>query len=359
MLKHTTTSGDCVYQARKHVIMSFAGKRKVLSSSVFNGGLRTDIRAVFNKDENPDDGGMITMRADSYEEHLRLIAEEMDLDTATTTGLSTVVKMKHMVIETEKYHHVTVTALVTAGVEVNGGKAGDPASFDELVHYEAQKPGTINIILHLDCNLPDGAMTRAVITATEAKTACLNELMIDSRYSMGLATGSGTDGVIIIANPHSETTLTNIGQHSILGEIVGRVVKRAVGKSLALETGVSADMQASVFRRGRRFGITIDALKDRVEMKLTAWDFEKHASLVDRHPSLVSIAVAYYRLMDESQYKLQPQDILVKSAIKLLALILREKLVPNNKLENQEILKDMFLRMLETVMINPEILDDI
>ena len=53
-------------------------------------------------------------------------------------------------------------------------------------------------MLLLDCDMPEGVMARALVTCTEAKTAAIQELLEGSKYSNGIATGSGTDQTIIM-----------------------------------------------------------------------------------------------------------------------------------------------------------------
>jgi len=72
-------------------------------------------------------------------------------------------------------------------------------------------------MLVIDADLPPGIMARALVTCTEAKTAAIQELMAGSNYSNGLATGSGTDQTIVIANPASELYFEGAGKHSKLG----------------------------------------------------------------------------------------------------------------------------------------------
>ncbi|MCU6396733.1 adenosylcobinamide amidohydrolase, partial [Enterobacter quasiroggenkampii] len=97
--------------------------------------------------------------------------------------------------------------------------------------------------------------TRALVTCTEAKTAALQELMAGSNYSRGIATGSGTDGTIIVCNSKSKIKLTNAGKHSKLGELIGVAVKKAVKEALFLQTGLCAESQHSMLKRVKRFGI--------------------------------------------------------------------------------------------------------
>ena len=72
----------------------------------------------------------------------------------------------------------------------------------------------------------DGTLAKTAISCAEAKVAALQELMASSRYSGGLATGSGTDGIIVVCNPESENVLTDAGHHSELGECIGKSMKK-------------------------------------------------------------------------------------------------------------------------------------
>jgi adenosylcobinamide hydrolase len=158
------------------------------------------------------------------------------------------------VVETLSFKELNVTAIVTGGIETNGGRAGDPADY-----YKPQskpvKYGTINIMLLLDCDMPEGVMARALVTCTEAKTAAIQELLEGSKYSNGIATGSGTDQTIIIANSASELYMEGAGKHSKLGELIGKTVKNAVKKALAKQSGLTPAKQHDVFRRLKRFDI--------------------------------------------------------------------------------------------------------
>ena len=82
--------GDEVHHYKKSLVVCFKGKRKVLSTGPNNGGYRTDLRAVFNNDGNPGPGMACTMRADTYREHMDILAlEDLGLDPEHCSGLST------------------------------------------------------------------------------------------------------------------------------------------------------------------------------------------------------------------------------------------------------------------------------
>ena len=202
---------------------------------------------------------------------MNLVAlEDLGLDPARCTGLCTAASMKNASIQTLTYRDLVVTAIVTAGIEHNGGRAGDPATFyEENGHFfmlpseessGEQTPGTINTILHINADLDPGTLARTIMTATEAKVAVLQELMVRSHNSDGLATGSGTDGIISICNPESSLKMTNAGKNSKLGEMIGKTVMAATREALFRQSGLCPDRQRDVLRILGRFGIDEDML---------------------------------------------------------------------------------------------------
>lgn len=258
---------DTLHRYKKALVLTFAGPRNTLSTGPDNGGFREDLEAVFNVDINPGAGMGCVMRGKTYEEHMNIIAkEDLSLDPATCTGLCTAASMENVSIKTKVYDDFTVTAIVTGGIEHNGGRVGDTALWHERAGAFCQEPpGTINILLHIDADLDPGAIARSLVTCTEAKTAAIQELLAPSCSSHGIATGSGTDGTIIITNPQSKTRLTNAGKNSKLGEYIGVTVMAAVKEALSLQSGLNPSSQHDALRRLGRFGVTEDALWDRYQ----------------------------------------------------------------------------------------------
>lgn len=82
------TSGDTVYHYNKNIIIKFSGKRAVLSTGILNGGYRENISSIFNHDAKAAPGMGCQLRAPTYEEHMKLIAEEAGLDVEYTTGIA-------------------------------------------------------------------------------------------------------------------------------------------------------------------------------------------------------------------------------------------------------------------------------
>ena len=221
---------------------------------MFNGGYHENYTAVFNHDAKKAAGMPCEMLAPTYTEHMQILSGRLGLDPEIVTGMGTAADMEHVAIETLSYKDLTVTAIVTGGIETNGGRVGDPATFFKPLE-KPDRAGTINIMLVLDTDLPPGTLTRALVTCTEAKTAAIQELLEGSKYSNGIATGSGTDTTIIVANSDSPLYLEGAGKHSKLGELIGRTVKSAVKTALDRQTGLNPLSQHNALRRIQRFGV--------------------------------------------------------------------------------------------------------
>ncbi|MGL5513230.1 MAG: adenosylcobinamide amidohydrolase [Sporomusa sp.] len=320
----TLSTGDIVYQYYKSIVIPFTQPRKVASTAIVNGGYREDLTAVFNNDCNPGAGMSAIMRAPSYQEHMRIITEEIGLDPKTTAGMETAASMENVAIYTEAYKSLTVTAIITGGIEVNGGRIGDPADYFQPIDKSIrEKPGTINIILVIDADLPPGILNRALVTCTEAKTAALQELMAGSNYSSGLATGSGTDQVIVVANPASALYLESAGKHSKLGELIGRTVLAAVKEALFKQTGLSPRRQHNVLKRLKRFGINEEALwQDYIGAGgkgVIKPEFLTRLYQLAQDNHLVTYTALYCHLLDELQWELLSGEEVRQAGNELLA----------------------------------------
>lgn len=231
--------GDALRREGDALLLTFAGKRRVLSTSAACGGVREDLTAVFNYDLSRGKTARCEMLAPTQAGHMRAVARMLGLEEGRVTGLCTAAQVANAAIVGEEWGGTTVTAIVTAGVDENACRAGDPASWQESEGALGLPVGTINLLLHIGADLDAGALATALITATEAKCAALQELRLPSLYSSGLATGSGTDGAVLVAIPGAHT-LTDAGKHSKLGELVGRAVHAAVRRALFLQTGADA-----------------------------------------------------------------------------------------------------------------------
>ncbi len=144
--------------------------------------------------------------------------------------------MNNLAVARETFREISVVAAATGGVEGNAARVGDPASCHEydgrhtaIVREAPPAFGTINVMIVVNQPMLDGALVRAVMTATEAKTAALQELSVPSRYSAELATGTGTDQNAVCAPVSGDALpLRGAGHHTTAGEPIGKAVKRAI-----------------------------------------------------------------------------------------------------------------------------------
>lgn len=245
-------------------IMTTKCPMRVIGTGICNGGEKKGIRHLFNTTIDRSVTSEKDLPGGSWYRFMELRAQSVSPEKERVCGLSTAAAMKNTSIRRIDAGGVEVVAAATAGVDVNGGRAGDPASYAEK-DGEFFAAGTVNIFVIIGAILPPGSLAKAIITATEAKTSVLWELAVPSRYSSGPATGSGTDGIIVAApdfEADDKTTafprMTDTGHHAVLGEAVARAVREAVREALFLETGLSAERQRNVWRRLERFGITKD-----------------------------------------------------------------------------------------------------
>lgn len=259
-------NGDKLLYQNHGIFMTFQGSRRVISTSVLNGGIRDDLEGVFNYNclgERYE----CTLTEDTYELELLQNAKELGFVSDKVTGLSTAAWVDFVSVKAEEFMGLKVTAIVTGGIDKNAVRVGDPASYYEkngvfhsIEEKEPPSHGTINIILYINKKLSHGVLSRALVTCTEAKVAAVEEMMIGSLYSHGLATGSGTDGTIVISDLTSDEMLTDASEHGKLGEMIGRTVMDAVKEALSLQTGACGPRQHTITERGRRYQITLGSL---------------------------------------------------------------------------------------------------
>lgn len=148
--------------------------------------------------------------------------------------------MDNLSIQRKEFKDMAVVALVTAGVRGNALRMGK----DTGDYYE---PGTINIILLPNMALSPRAMTRAIVSATEGKSAALLDMDVRSSYQPRRyrATGTGTDNIIVVQG--SGTALENAGGHSKLGELIGKAVYAGVQDAIHRQNALT--LRRNVFHR--------------------------------------------------------------------------------------------------------------
>jgi len=313
-------NGDKVRYHNRGIYVTFAGKRRVLSTSVLNGGIREDLEGAFNFNCLGEQY-VCEMLEDTYEKELMAEGKLLGLNGEKVTGLSTAAWVEFASIVNKEFRDLSVTAIVTGGIDKNAVRVGDEATYYEengtffMIDKKEQKtPGTINIILCINKELPAGVLARTLVTCTEAKVVAVEELMIGSLYGNGIATGSGTDGTIIISDVSCGSTLTDAGEHAKLGELIGKAVKEAVKEAISFQTGAGGPRQHKITERGKRYGITLASLwecykENIIELKqfcqkeyTSLFEFEKEFSYFETNSTCVVWLSLYLHLLDQYRW---------------------------------------------------------
>lgn len=150
------------------------------------------------------------------------------------TFLGTGVDIDNLAVCEKSYQEFTVYCLATAGVKGNAMRTGvDETNLIERNGKYENTVGTINTLLLTNAPLNDGSLARAIITATEAKTAALQDLNVRSTYTpQNQATGTGTDNIIMASGKMIMKPLWITGGHTKLSELIGVSTKTAITEAI-------------------------------------------------------------------------------------------------------------------------------
>ena len=313
-----------VHRREKIIVVKFLAPHRVISTCRANGGLRDDLDLIYNHQSCEPSDHKRKSHATAVQEpavYLQHICRQNGL-SEKCASLGTAANMNCASMESERFRDLEVTAVCTGGVETNAGRAGDPASvyesegsFESAYREEKEPCGTINTIVCINRELTDGAMVRSVMMATEAKTAALQELNVNSCYSDGLATGTGTDQIAVACALAGKSPLTSAGKHSKLGELIGLTVKKATAGTLNLQNGISPQTRCSAAVHLERFGADTLSMKEGMAKflsKETTELLKNNFRCIDRDPVTVAAAAALVHLRDKLIWKILPETCLTE-----------------------------------------------
>jgi adenosylcobinamide amidohydrolase len=162
--------------------------------------------------------------------YLAALARSMGYDARRTVALMTGVSIRHAAAARLSRHGLTVGVWCTAGCS-NALRVGDPGTV-EVGTAEPPLLGTINLIILINQALTSSAMVEAIQIATEGRVTALGLAAIKSVRSREIATGTGTD-CIVVAAPDRLAKHVYCGKHTRLGELIGRAVIRGCSRALA------------------------------------------------------------------------------------------------------------------------------
>ena len=201
------------------LVVRFASPRRVISSGVRGGGIGWAHAIINHQVSNtfncPKNGARRIQQWEDPSRTLGKVAGRLGI-SGRCVGLMTLVDLRQLVVTREQVGGLWVEGFFTIGV-TNAVRAGDPTS-------DVSQVGTINMILVTNAKLAMAALVGAVTVATESKVAVLFEERIPSSVGTGLATGTGTDSIVIAVGNGQQ--LRYSGTHTKIGELIGRVVAR-------------------------------------------------------------------------------------------------------------------------------------
>lgn len=232
----------------KTLVLDFKNPQEILSTLE---GFRDNVSTVGNHYLPPPAWSMPHLSGvTSVNER---ILKTIGRDPEDTALLMTGADMDNLSITEKMYRDMKVVAAVTAGVCSNAQRMSRAVGG----YYE---PGTINMIIMANMRLSRRAMARAVITATEAKSAALADLDIRSSHAPLLyqATGTGTDNIIIVQGEGEP--IDGAGGHTKMGELIAKAVYDGVKKAVFLQNGLTRNRD--VFQRLRERGLSVQGLAD-------------------------------------------------------------------------------------------------
>lgn len=222
-------TGGYVHMTTNAMTVTYDTVHYAISTSPLNGGLH-HIMALRNQQLTYHIETEADLPGGSTAKYLAMEFEQLDLPIHFCSALLTSATMERHAYVKEEVDHIIIEAIATVGVEQTAHRAGNGAFYDE--RDGAFHPvGTINLFLFTNKALSDGALTKSLITITEAKTAALEEANVNSVHDDSLATGTATDGVIFTINPDGEV-ITDSGTFSLFGDTLAKAVRHVMAKAL-------------------------------------------------------------------------------------------------------------------------------
>ena len=318
----TYYDGVEIHRENKIIYAKFLRPHLVLSTCRVAGGFQTGLGYLYNHQGCEPVGHTHRMMKEGRFDataHRQSVCDRYGLPAEACATLGTAANMNNAAFVSREFRGLRVIAVCTGGVEANAGRAGDPASvFETEEGFERLKsdesvpgPGTINTMLFINKPLIPGAMARVIMTATEAKSAALQELSVNSRYSDRLATGTGTDQIAVAAIQSDEPALTSAGKHAKLGELIGSAVLAAVKETLAHQNALTPESQCSAKIHLERFGLTRESMQDAICRHLAreqAALLRNNFKEIERDPVTVAAVAAMVHLKDKFSWGTLPAD---------------------------------------------------
>ena len=209
--------GLVIHHAEDHLLLLPPVSLDCLSSAVYGGGHNRVERIVNWQVPRTYDCG-------DPQEDFKLRLEHWGYKTEASVGLQTAAVIAGGSVFEEVGDCFRIVVCTTSGTG-NAARAG----FGREV-YSAYQAGTINTVILIDGRMTFPAMVNAMITATEAKAAALQDLGILDPVNRLIATGTTTDAVVIAVSQSMDYQQTHAyaGTATTVGDAIGRLVYASV-----------------------------------------------------------------------------------------------------------------------------------
>ncbi len=198
------------------LIISFDTTRDVISSAPYNGGFQ---RA--NHIYNYRITSLQENEHDSIDETYKRLAKHKNLE-GNMVGLMTAASLESFVNCSWESDEFNADIFLSAGLS-NSMTAGDDVGKKYYI-------GTINTIMILQEKFSANALVETVMMLTESKIATMQDLDIRSYVSGKMATGTGTDAVLVV-NGYGRY-VEFCGKHTTVGRDMARLFDKTFKKSV-------------------------------------------------------------------------------------------------------------------------------
>ncbi len=270
-----------------------------ISSGIYNGGFKK-VNAVLNVSV-PDGYNDKHLHDDPI--NLIYDAQKNLKITSDFVAMLTAAKIQNLSITTRQIGDITITVVATAGWR-HGESSGEDIENSHYTH------GTINIIVFLNGNPTDSCLVSLFLTATEAKTAAMNDYDIRSRYTGDAATGTITDSLSVAVTGQGEKIELG-GPASTIGQLVGSAVRQAVKEAADKQEGQHKGR--TLTRRLEERHLSIEHLADELSKAQVFGDQKTVASKLKQVLMENSVSAAFLlaaaKLDDDYKKDLLPNEL--------------------------------------------------
>ena len=306
-------------QGRALVVMMPDEGFRSLSSGFTNGGYMDSPQAIVNVSGMGGKVEYTTMKGglSTYDRMNHMYAEMLGLDPGRTVHQGTAAHMDNAAIANlTSEEGVDVSLAITAGISHNGGRSGDPASYDESKSGTKEKSGTIISIMAIDADLSDQAMFEAMLILTEAKSCVIQELQAKSLYSNGIATGSGTDQVVIVVNKSSERKICKLERDSGLSRTIAECVFKGLREAFDRQAGMNPRTQWDALHLMSRYEDK-DVIREEMRFPARMEELLSALEILRKDPAMVAVTTMILNIADDGRNGLIPEKDGVELAVKM------------------------------------------